>query len=595
MFREIIQLLSRCYALASPFGRRKLFGVLGVVLFNGIFQVVGVTSIFPFMALAAEPIRVRQSEIGKWILGQLPAMDHSTLLIWAGLFSILLLIIANAASLTSEVMRARYSFKLGHLLRTRIIECLSERPYSYFLEKNSGVVIQKLVGDVTIFINSVFLPLLDALSRVVTLALLLLTVLLVEPLLSCVAAILIGGSYGVIFFTLRRKSNRIGEGLKIANRGSVIAAQQLVGGIKPIRVHGKSSYFKNIFITHSETQGRLYPQMLVYSNSPRYFIEPVAFGGLVLSVIWFAVQGKPLTAVLPTISIMALAGYRMLPAIQALYAQVTSITTMRYTVAEIEAELKEIGLNAQQSHTASKADSANIIQFQKDIHLENIHFAYPNANRPVLAGFNLKISKMSSTGIVGTTGSGKSTLVDIILGLHTPDRGNILVDGRPLLPGDLPGWRSIIGYVPQDIYLLDASVAENIAFGIPVANIDHDCLRTAASAAQILEFIETELPQGWDTTVGERGVRLSGGQRQRIGLARALYHQPEILILDEATSALDVETEAEVMKAIQSLKGKITMIIIAHRLSTIESCDQVCRLEGSKNQTFEQIHAHASR
>jgi ABC-type multidrug transport system fused ATPase/permease subunit len=592
MFREIIQLLRRCYALASPFGRRKLFGVLGVLLFNGIFQVVGVTSVFPFMALAAEPMRVRQSEIGKWILEQLPAMDHSTLLIWAGLFSILLLVIANAASLTSEVMRARYSFKLGHLLRTRIVECLSERPYAYFLEKNSGVVIQKLVGDVTIFINSVFLPLLDALSRVVTLALLLLTVLLVEPLLSCVAAILIGGSYGVIFFSLRRKSNRIGEGLKIANRGSVIAAQQLVGGIKPIRVHGKSSYFKNIFITHSDTQGRLYPQMLVYSNTPRYFIEPVAFGGLVLSVIWFAVQGKPLTAVLPTISIMALAGYRMLPAIQALYAQVTSITTMRYTVAEIEAELKEIGLNAQQSPRTSKADSERTLQFKKHIHLENIHFVYPNAKRPVLAGFNLKISKMSSTGIVGTTGSGKSTLVDIILGLHTPDRGNILVDGRPLLPGDLPGWRSIIGYVPQDIYLLDASVAENIAFGIPVENIDHDWLRAAASAAQILDFIETELPQGWKTTVGERGVRLSGGQRQRIGLARALYHQPEILILDEATSALDVETEAEVMKAIQSLKGKITMIIIAHRLSTIESCDQVCRLEGSKNTSFEEIHPH---
>ena len=202
----------------------------------------------------------------------------------------------------------------------------------------------------------------------------------------------------------------------------------------------------------------------------------------------------------------------------------------------------------------------------------------PNAKRPVLEDFNLVIPKLSSTGIIGTTGSGKSTLVDIILGLHTPDRGRILVDGHSLQPGDLPAWRALIGYVPQDIYLLDASVAENIAFGVPPAEIDQKSLQAAAGAAQILEFIETELPQGWDTTVGERGVRLSGGQRQRIGLARALYHHPEILILDEATSALDVETEAEVMKAIQSLKGRITMIIIAHRLSTIESCDQVCRI-----------------
>ncbi len=275
---------------------------------------------------------------------------------------------------------------------------------------------------------------------------------------------------------------------------------------------------------------------------------------------------------------MALAGYRILPAIQALYSQVTSITTMRYTVAEVEAELEQFNLDLNRRQSTPNQTNFHAIPFRQDIRLENIRFSYPNARRPVLDNFNLVIPKMSSTGIVGTTGSGKSTLVDIILGLHTPDGGKIRVDGKALVNSDFPAWCSLIGYVPQDIYLLDASVAENVAFGVPPAEIDRESLQAAASAAQILEFIESELPNGWDTTVGERGVRLSGGQRQRIGLARALYHKPEILILDEATSALDVETEAEVMKAIQSLKGKITMIIVAHRLSTIESCDQVCRL-----------------
>ena len=581
MRREFIQLIRRCYALARPFGRRKLCVVIAVILLNGIFQVVGVTSIFPFMALAAEPDRIRNSELGKWVVDHLPSMDHTSLLLCAGLFSIILLLASNVAAVSSEVVRSRYGYGFAHWLRTQIMESLTERPYSYFLEKNSGAVIQKIVGDVTVFSTMVFLPLLDSLSRILTIMLLLMTVLIVEPALACASAVVIGGFYGVIFLFLRRHSQQIGARLKIANRGSVIAAQQFVGGIKPIRVHGKSAYFRDLFNTHSHTQAVLYPRILVFSNVPRYLIEPVAFGGLVAAILWFASQGKPLTAILPSISIMALAGYRILPAVQALYSQVTSITTMRYTVAEVEAELEQFNLDLNRRQTTLNQAKFSAISFQQDIRLENIRFSYPNAKRPVLDGFSLVIPKMSSTGIIGTTGSGKSTLVDIILGLHQPEQGEIRVDGRPLTVTDFPAWRALIGYVPQDIYLLDAPVTENIAFGVPPAEIDRKALRAAAGAAQILEFIESELPQGWETTVGERGVRLSGGQRQRIGLARALYHQPEILILDEATSALDVETEAEVMKAIQSLKGKITMIIIAHRLSTIESCDQVCRLDSA--------------
>jgi ATP-binding cassette, subfamily B, bacterial PglK len=287
---------------------------------------------------------------------------------------------------------------------------------------------------------------------------------------------------------------------------------------------------------------------------------------------------------------MALAGYRMLPSIQFLYGQLNQINAMRYTVSEIEAELTQINL-ARPSGTLSQQMGEGQhdrrpdlkigapLVFEKAIYLENITFRYPGSRQPVLENLSMEIPKNHSIGVIGTTGSGKSTLVDIILGLHRPQSGGLRVDGRVLAPEDFPAWHGLIGYVPQDIYLLDASVAANIAFGVPPTEINRHRLRVAAEAAQILEFIEKDLAFKWDTVVGERGVRLSGGQRQRIGLARALYHQPQILILDEATSALDTVTEAGVMQAISALHGHLTMIIIAHRLTTIEHCNSVIRLE----------------
>jgi ATP-binding cassette subfamily C protein len=250
---------------------------------------------------------------------------------------------------------------------------------------------------------------------------------------------------------------------------------------------------------------------------------------------------------------------------------------MRYTVDEIETELAEIGATSTTKLPERDGDTTSL-SFEKAIRLENITFNYPGSNRAVLEDFSLEIPKNSSIGIIGATGSGKSTLVDIILGLHRPQSGVIRIDDRVLAPGDFASWRSMIGYVPQDIYLLDASVTTNIAFGIPPDEVDHTALREAAKAAQILNFIESELSAQWNTIVGERGVRLSGGQRQRIGLARALYHRPQVLVLDEATSALDSETETEVLKAIESLQGTITMIVVAHRLSTIQGCETVCKL-----------------
>jgi ATP-binding cassette subfamily C protein len=578
MLTGFFRLLSRCFALAAPYGRRKLVIVLAVIFANGLFQVIGVTSIFPFFALAADPDRIRNSRFGSWLLAYLPPMDQNALLIWAGIVSIALLLLSNAVTLAGEVIRTRYGHGLGHFLRTRLMEALAARPYGYFLERNSGALLQKVVGDVMQFINAVFLPLLESLSRFVTLGFLLLTVFLVQPVIALGAAVLLGGFYGIVFLLLRRRSHLLGEGLQEANLGTIITAQQFLAGIKPVLVHGKQKFFTDEFARHSAAQARLYPWMPIYGNGPRYLIEPIAFGGLVAAVIWLAAHGRAFSDILPNLTVMALAGYRMLPSIQILYGQLSQINAMRYTVGEIEAELAEINATPERMKPPEQIREPVPLSFEKAIRLENITFNYPGLNRALLDNFSLEIPKNSSIGIIGATGSGKSTLVDIILGLHRPQSGGIRVDDRILTPGDFSSWRSMIGYVPQDIYLLDASVTANIAFGIPADQVDQAALREAAKAAQILNFIETELPAQWNTIVGERGARLSGGQRQRIGLARALYHRPQVLVLDEATSALDIKTEAEVIEAIDALHGHLTLIIIAHRLSTIQGCDRVCRL-----------------
>ncbi|MGJ8696677.1 MAG: ABC transporter ATP-binding protein [Verrucomicrobiaceae bacterium] len=576
MFTGFIRLTRRCLAIARPFGRRKLCLVMLVILANGLMQVFGVTSVFPFFALAADPALARESELGQWALSLLPEMDNATLLVWAGVASIIVLLLANATSLLGEVVRVRYAHGLGHFLRLRLLNSFAVRPYQFFLDRHSGGLIQKLAVEVNQFINNVFLGLLEAVSRVVTLGFLILTIFLIQPQIAIGAGLLFGSFYLAVFLFFRRRASRISEGINVANQGSMIAAQQFFGGIKPSLVHGKTDYFIEAFAKHSREQARLMPQIPIFGNSPRYLIEPIAYGGLVAVVIWMAARGESFTDLLPSLTVMAFAGYRLLPSIQLLYGQLNQIIAMKYTVDELEEELEE--MRHHESREGGKRDREVAPEFHEAIHLEEITFQYPGASKPVLDGFSLTIPKNSSVGIIGATGSGKSTLVDALLGLHQPQSGVIRIDDTLLTGETLSGWRALIGYVPQDIFLIDAPVAENIAFGVNREDIDWEALERAARAAQLMDLIENELPQGWETIVGERGVRLSGGQRQRIGLARALYHEPEVLILDEATSALDLETEAEVMKAIDALQGTLTMIVIAHRLNTVESCSQTIRL-----------------
>jgi ABC-type multidrug transport system fused ATPase/permease subunit len=316
----------------------------------------------------------------------------------------------------------------------------------------------------------------------------------------------------------------------------------------------------------------------IIANSARYLVEPLAFGGLVLAVVVLAARGRDFSDILPNLGVMAVAGYRLIPTLHLLYGQVTQFTSMRYSLDEVFEEFAVAEREEKSGNVEISLRKPRPIEWQEAITLDAVSFIYPGTNRPALDRFSVTIQKNTSIGFVGPTGSGKSTLIDLLLGLHRPTSGQVLIDRQPLTPDLIPSWQATIGYVPQEIFLIDDTIARNLALGVPDNEIDYARLQEVCAIAQILDFITTELRDGFQTTAGERGVRLSGGQRQRLGLARALYHRPSLLLLDEATSALDTATEAKLLEALHSLTGKLTVVMATHRLSSVGGYDELIDL-----------------
>ena len=571
-------LIRRVLFLARPYGRKKLALVFFLSLAQGIFQVIGVTSIFPFLAIAADPDRIRHSQFGLRFLALLPPMSNRELLITAGIVAIVGLLLSNAVNLLAEYARTRYAHSFGHWLRVRLLRKMASQPYGYFLQRNSGDLLKKVVGDVMNYIDGVLLPLLDSIARGLTAALLLATLFLVQPVIALSATLGFGAFYLIIFRLLARKRREANEGLRTSFAGSYREAQQMLGGIKPIKVHRAEEHFLSRFAGYSAIVAQMFARVPIIANSARYLVEPLAFGGLVLAVVVLAARGRDFSDILPNLGVMAVAGYRLLPTLQLLYGQVTHLTSMRYSLDEVFEEFAAAEREEKSGNVEISLRKPRPVEWQSAITLDAVSFIYPGTDRLVLDRFSVTIQKNMSIGFIGPTGSGKSTLIDLLLGLHRPTSGRVLVDGRPLTPEMIPSWQATIGYVPQEIFLIDDTIARNIALGVPDNEIDDARLQEVCAIAQILDFIETELRDGFQTTAGERGVRLSGGQRQRLGLARALYHRPSLLLLDEATSALDTATEAKLIEALHSLTGKLTIVMATHRLSSMGGYDELINL-----------------
>jgi ABC-type multidrug transport system fused ATPase/permease subunit len=379
---------------------------------------------------------------------------------------------------------------------------------------------------------------------------------LVDAKLALIIGSILGGAYWIIFRFIKKFVNRIGTIRLENNRLRFKLIAEAFGAIKLVKLAGLEKYYIKHFSDYTKNYAQSIASSHIIYQLPRFILETIAFGGVMLIILYLMIQTGTFTNVLPIISLYVFAAYRLMPALQQIYGSLTQLTFVSPSLDKVCEDIKNLEtFNLSQAHY--------ILPFNNKITLKNIYYNYPNVSRSTLKNINLSISAKSTVGFVGSTGSGKTTIVDIILGLLEPLKGGLEIDGTVITKKNLRAWQSCIGYVPQDIYLVDDTVASNIAFGANYDNINQQAVEKASKIANLHDFIMAELPHQYKTVVGERGIRLSGGQRQRIGIARALYHNPQILILDEATSALDNQTEKAVMDAVNNLSKNITIIIIA--------------------------------
>src|SRR6266699_3254375 len=407
---NVSDLIRRVLFLARPYGRAKLAGVFSLSLAQAVFQVISVTSIFPFLALAADPDRIRRSHFGTRFLSMFPPMENRQLLLVAGTIAIFALLLSNGVNLLSEYARTRYAQNFAHWLRVRLLRRMASQPYTYFLQRNSGDLLKKIIGDVTNYTTGVLLPLLDTVARVLTAVLLLVTLFLVQPVIAVSAAVVLGGFYVITFRLLTRKRREVDENLRVSVGALFCEAQQMLGGIKPVKVHRAEEHFLSRFAKHSTVLAKMSARLPVLGNSARYLVEPLAFGGLVVAVLLLAARGRDFSDILPNLGVMALAGYRLLPSLQLLYSQLTQISSMRHVVDEVYDEFfaAETDKSIPRAISVQSVMPANPFRWNNNITLCEVLYRYPGSSRPAWDGVSVVIPKNTSLGVIGPTGSGKS-------------------------------------------------------------------------------------------------------------------------------------------------------------------------------------------
>lgn len=565
----MIKTLKKLLDLLTPHEYRRATLLLGMILVMALLDVVGVVSIMPFMAVLANPEVIKTNALLAQVYQILGFTDPHAFLFFLGVVVFVALLVSIAFKALTSYAQLRFTNMREYSIGRRLVAGYLYQPYEWFLNRNSADLGKTVVSEVNQVIGNAIMPMMQLFAHGAVVLALFTLLLVVDPLLALSVAGLLGLAYGLVYKFLRDYLARIGAERLAANKARFAVLSEAFGGIKEVKVAGlEADYIRRFecpaqrFASHQATAS-------VISKMPRFVLEALAFGGILLVSLYLMSGSGGLQKALPILALYAFAGYRLMPALQEVYG---SITQLRFAGAGLDALHADLTTLA--SPQQAVVNSPSII-LQQTITLQDISYTYPKAAKPALVNLNLTIPARSTIGLVGATGSGKTTTVDLILGLLAPQRGTLAVDGTPIGSGNRRQWQKVIGYVPQHIYLADDTVAANISFGVARDKIDHNAVERAARIANLHEFVANELPQGYETEVGERGVRLSGGQRQRIGIARALYHDPQVLILDEATSALDNLTEQAVMEAVNNLGHKITIILIAHRLSTVRECDQI--------------------
>lgn len=553
--------------------------ILFATLVMALIDVLGVASIMPFIAVLMGPEIIETNSFlntAFQISNNIGIKTHQEFLILLGVIVFLFLIISLLVRALTIYMQLRFTHHIEYSIGKRLVENYINQPYSWFLSRNSADIGKTILSEVGFVIGNGINPFISIVSQTLVVITLITLLIFIDPKLTLIVFCVLGLAYSFIFILLKNFLSNIGQQRVKVNGQRYVAVIETFSAAKEIKVGNLEQIYTERFGDPAKKYSIYQSLATATSTLPRFLIEAIAFGGLILILLYLMNKSENLSTVLPIVSLFAFAGYRLMPALQNIYSSLSSLRYLGPALDKLYIDVKSLKLI---NTDDQKKDE---MTFTNSITLNDVNYNYPNTSKRTLKNICLRIPAFTNVGIVGPTGSGKTTTVDIILGLLEAQQGTLQVDGCVINQSNSKVWRRSIGYVPQQIYLSDKTISENIAFGTNPENIDHEAVKRAAKIANLHEFVVNELPKKYETVIGERGIRLSGGQRQRIGIARALYHNPKILIFDEATSALDNQTEKMVMETVHKLNKKITIIIIAHRLKTVKECDTIFIIENGE-------------
>jgi ABC-type multidrug transport system fused ATPase/permease subunit len=584
-------ILKRLLQIFTPTERWQLLGMLLLLLVGAGLETFSVGVIPAFVALLSKPDLI---ETQPWLQRLYDLSGANSIYGFMLLLSVLLLGIFLGKNLYLACL-ANYQYQFlrrKHVdFASRLFNLYLQAPYTFHLQRNSAEISLTLTSEVHKLFWNVLVPLMTLVSELTITTFLVILLVIVEPVSSLIAVGFLAIALFVFSTLARRVTRRLGQ-IRQFHDGKVYQwVNQGVGGIKETKILGKEQFFVNNFSDHKSQSENATVTLELIRQYSQLYIETIVIAAVLLIVIVTLLQGRALQAVLPTLSLFAIAALRIMPSAKRIASTTASIRFYHGVVNLISQDLVSLKKIVKSDQRLFPVSDKTLNTFKDSIVLEKVSFSYPGADSPSINNVSLSISRGSSVAFVGPSGAGKSTLVDIILGLLAPNEGQVRVDGQNVFD-DLAGWQRQIGYIPQSIYLSDDTIRRNVAFGVADTDIDDFRVWEALKAAQ-LESLIYSLPEQLETLVGEQGMRLSGGQRQRIAIARALYHNPEIIIMDEATAALDNDTEREFMSALEKLSRHKTLIMIAHRLSTVKNCDCIYHLESGKilfTGTYEQIY-----
>ena len=584
-YAALPNLLKRLWLHLTQRRRRQFWLLMGLMLVSAFAEVVSLGAVLLFLGVLVAPENVFSYPIVTDVVQAWGITSADQLVLPLTVAFATAALIAGAIRILLLWASTRIAFASGADLGIETYRRTLYQPYQVHMTRNSSEVISGITNKVNNVVFLVLLPLLTLVSSTVLLLAIMLALIAIDPMVASVATVGFGGSYALISWISRRRLHR--NSLRIAYEQTQVvkALQEGLGGIRDVLLDGTQSVYCDTYRQADHPLRRAQGNNAFIGGSPRYIME--SLGMVLVAALAYVLsrQVGGIAAALPVLGALALGAQRLLPALQQIYSAWASIVGSHASLADI-IELLDQPLPAELMQPTPTP-----LLFQKDIQFKGVCFRYANGGPWVLDSFSLVITKGARVGFVGSTGSGKSTALDLLMKLLIPTEGELLVDDQPISGKRVRAWQQNIAHVPQSIYLADATIAENIAFGVPPATIDLDRVRQAARQAQIADFIDSS-PEGYQAYVGERGIQLSGGQRQRIGIARALYKQASVLVFDEATSALDSTTEQSVMDAIEGLSSNLTILLVAHRLTTVRRCDTIVELEHGRvvaQGTYEQL------